>query len=156
MTTTAVTIDRPTEADYPEWRRLYQGYAEFYRVPMDDAIARRLWGWLHDPGHVVEAFLAREGGGGGGRRPVGLAHFRAMPRPLAANTLCFLDDLFVDPGARGRGVGRALLEAVRAEARRRGWAKVRWITAEDNATARALYDRCAAKTRWVTYEMDAS
>ncbi len=37
----SVTIDRPREADYPEWRRLYQGYADFYRVPMDDGIARR-------------------------------------------------------------------------------------------------------------------
>lgn len=149
--TTAVTIDRPREADYPEWRRLYQGYAEFYRVPMDDAIARRLWGWLHDPDHVMEAFVARDEGG----RPIGLAHFRAMPRPLAAGYLGFLDDLFVAPAARGGEVGRALLEAVRAEARRRGWPRVRWITAETNYRARGLYDRCATRTHWVTYEMEA-
>ena len=146
-----VTVDRPRPEDWGAWRRLYQGYADFYRVPMDDAIAGRLWGWIHDPAHAVEAFVARDAAG----VPVGLAHFRAMPRPLAGSEIGFLDDLFVDPAHRGGGVGEALMSAVAAEAARRGWAKVRWITAEDNARARALYDRVATRTAWVTYEMPA-
>ena len=146
----SVTIDRPREADYPEWRRLYQGYADFYRVPMDDVMARRLWGWLLDPDHVMEAFVARDAAG----KPVGLAHIREMPRPLAAGYVGFLDDLFVDPAARGGEAGRALLEAVRAEAKRRGWAKVRWLTADNNYRARGLYDQCATRTHWITYEME--
>ena len=144
-----VTIDRPRPDDWAAWRRLYQGYADFYRVPMDDAIAGTLWGWIHDPAHVVEAFVARDAAG----VPIGLAHFRAMPRPLDGTEIGFLDDLFVDPTHRGGRVGELLLRAVAEEAARRGWAKVRWITAEDNARARALYDRVAARTAWVTYEM---
>jgi GNAT superfamily N-acetyltransferase len=146
-----VTIDRPRPEDWAAWRRLYQGYAEFYRVPMDDTVAGTLWDWIHDPTHVVEAFVARDAAG----VPVGLAHFRAMPRPLGGNEIGFLDDLFVDPAQRGGRVGELLLRAVAEEAARRGWAKVRWITAEDNARARALYDRVAARTVWVTYEMPA-
>ena len=150
--TAAVTVDRPRPGDRAAWRRLYQGYAEFYRVPMDDEIAGRVWAWIRDPAHPVEALVARDASG----VPVGLAHFRVMPRPLGGNEICFLDDLFVDPESRGGGIGEALLRAVAAEAARRGWGKVRWITAEDNAPARALYDRVAGRTAWVTYEMPAT
>jgi GNAT superfamily N-acetyltransferase len=149
---TAVTIDRPRPGDRSAWRRLYQGYADFYRVPMDDATAGRLWAWINDPAHPVEAFIARDAEG----TPVGLAHYRAMPRPLGGNEIGFLDDLFVDPAHRGGAVARLLLEAVAAEAARRGWAKVRWITADDNYRARTLYDRVATRTMWITYEMPAA
>lgn len=148
----SVTVDHPTPGDQPRWRELYQGYAEHYRVPMDDATLGRLWAWINDPAHPVEAFLARGGEG----VAVGLAHYRAMPRPLGANEICFLDDLFVDPAVRGGRAGEALLRAVAEESWRRGWGKVRWITADDNYRARTLYDRVAARTMWVTYEMPAA
>ena len=112
----------------------------------------RLWAWIHDPAHVIEAFLARDEAG----TPVGLAHFRPMPRPLAGAEIGFLDDLFVDPAYRGGKVARLLLDAVAAEAARRGWAKVRWLTADDNYRARSLYDRLATRTMWITYEMSAA
>lgn len=149
----AVVIDRPREGDRAAWLGLYRGYAAFYGVPMDEAIAGRTWGWIRDPAHPLEAFVARDAAGA---PPVGLAHFRAMPRPLAGAEICFLDDLFVDPARRGGRIGERLLAAVAEEAGRRGWGKVRWITAEDNARARALYDRVAARTAWVTYEMPAA
>jgi GNAT superfamily N-acetyltransferase len=145
-------IDRPRPEDRAAWRQLYGGYADFYGVPMDDEIAGRLWGWLHDPAHPVEGLLARQGDG----IPVGLAHYRGMPRPLGGCTIGFLDDLFVMPEARGQGIARALIQAVGRDAATRGWAKLRWITAEDNATARALYDQIAMRTAWVTYEMSTA
>jgi len=54
-----VTIGRPTDEDRPGWRRLFGLYAEFYRMPMDDAIAGRVWGWLHDPSHPVKGSIAK-------------------------------------------------------------------------------------------------
>ena len=65
----------------------------------------------------------------------------------------FLDDLFVAPDARGRGVVEALYESLGDLARERGWPFVRWMTAEDNDRARAVYDRVSEKTGWVTYQM---
>ena len=65
----------------------------------------------------------------------------------------FLDDLFVDPPARGSGAAHALIEAVEAVARARGWLTVRWITADDNYRARGLYDKLATRTMWVTYDL---
>jgi GNAT superfamily N-acetyltransferase len=108
----------------------------------------RVWSWLMDPGHEVDGLVA-EGKGG----LVGLAHFRPFARPLSATTGGFLDDLFVDPAARGAGAAAALIEAVAEEGRRRGWSVVRWLTAHDNAPARALYDRVAARTPFVAYDL---
>ena len=72
---------------------------------------------------------------------------------LKSSTGGFLDDLFVDPEARGSGAAAALIRAVADEGRARGWTVIRWITAEDNYRARGLYDRLAEKTRWATYDL---
>ena len=57
------------------------------------------------------------------------------------NTRFLMDGLCVDAAARGRGVGSALLEAVYAEARHRGYEQVRLDVVEANDRARALYLR---------------
>lgn len=145
-----ITIAPPRAEDYPDWRRLYEGYATFYKMPMNDEIAQRVWSWLLDPHHVLEALLVRNGKG----RVVGLAHFRAMPRPLSGTTAGFLDDLFVEPGLRGQRVADRLLEAMAAVARQRGWTLIRWLTADNNYRARGVYDRLAKRTMWITYQMD--
>jgi ribosomal protein S18 acetylase RimI-like enzyme len=139
-----VPIDTGVEA---EWRRLFRAYGEFYGRTLDDARLDVVWSWLHDPAHEVEGLLAVDG-----ERVVGFAHFRRMPSPLRAEDLGFLDDLFVDPEARGRRIGEALLDELADIARQRGWPVIRWITADDNYRARALYDRMARKTMWNLYE----
>lgn len=144
-----VKIARPELGHRPAWDRLYAGYAEFYQVPQTPAMRDRVWGWIHDPGHELEAFVALDTAGG----PIGLAHFRPFVRPLSATTGGFLDDLFVEPAARGSGAASALIMAVAEEGRRRGWSVIRWITAEDNYRARAVYDRLACRTGWVTYDL---
>jgi|SRR5581483_10726096 len=146
--TPSVTIDRPRAVDRARWAALYQGYAQFYRVEMTSERLETVWRWINDPTHEVEALLARSGGS-----VLGLAHFRPFARPLRGETGMFLDDLFVDAQARGRGVGAALLQAVKQEAQRRGCTMVRWITADDNYRARTLYDQHAVRTTWITYDM---
>ena len=131
------------------WEALYAGYAAFYRVEQTPAMRATVWGWLHDPAHEVEGLVALGAAG----QPVGLAHFRPFARPLAASTGGFLDDLFVSPEARGSGAAQALIRGVAERGRARGWTVLRWITAEDNYRGRAVYDRVAEKTRWLTYEI---
>ncbi|MCP8940148.1 GNAT family N-acetyltransferase [Alsobacter sp. SYSU M60028] len=141
---------RPIEAaDREAWERLYAGYAAFYRVEQTPEMRARVWSWIADPAHEVEGVVAVDASGA----PVGLAHFRRFARPLSASTGGFLDDLFVDPAARGLGAADTLLAWLRDEGRRRGWSVIRWITAEDNYRARAVYDRLAARTPWVTYDI---
>ncbi|WP_191083716.1 GNAT family N-acetyltransferase [Roseococcus microcysteis] len=141
-----VPLDTRHRAD---WERLYAGYAEFYKVTQTPEMREKVWGWIHDPAHEVNAVVAEDEAG----RAVGLAHYRAFARPLSASTGCFLDDLFVDPSQRGKRVADALLEHLRGLAREKGWSTVRWITADDNYRGRGVYDRLAKRTWWITYDM---
>jgi GNAT superfamily N-acetyltransferase len=141
-----IPIEQRHRAD---WDKLYAGYAEFYRVTQTPEMRDRVWSWIHDPAHETNGLVAEDTEG----RAVGLAHYRAFARPLSATTGGYLDDLFVDPQMRGKRVADALIEAIAEEGRRRGWSVIRWITAEDNHRARAVYDRVAKLTPWRTYDI---
>lgn len=145
---TDIEIRPPQDSDRPAWEALYAGYAEFYGVAQTPEMRARVWGWITDPAHELEARIALRGG-----VAVGLAHFRPFARPLSASTGGFLDDLFVAPEARGSGAAEALIRDLESLGRARGWSVLRWITAADNARARALYDRLARHTAWQTYDI---
>ena len=144
-----IRVVRPEQQHRSAWEELYAGYAEFYRTQQTPAMRERVWNWLHDETEEIEGLLALNQDG----KPVGLAHFREFSRPLSATKGGFLDDLFVSPAARGSSAARLLLLALRAEAHRRGWSVIRWITADDNYRARGLYDQLAVRTSWLTYDM---
>lgn len=144
----SLTLTTPQDADRDDWARLYRGYAEYYGMPMGEATLETVWGWLQE-GDALQGRLARNAAG----EAVGLMHFRAMPSPLRGATVGFLDDLYVDPAHRGSGAVDEMLAALGEEARRRSWPFVRWITREENYRARGVYDRCAERTDWVTYQL---
>lgn len=146
---TSFTVEPPRPEDAARWRELYRGYADFYREPVTDAQLDLVWSWLSDPNHDVKGLLVRDATG----TAVGLAHYRPYFRPLAAAVAGHLDDLFIEPSARGTGAVDALLDALRTIARKRGWSKIRWITADDNHRARSKYDQVAERTMWVIYDM---
>jgi GNAT superfamily N-acetyltransferase len=83
--------------------------------------------------------------------PIGLAHVLLHRSTWSPTWYCYLEDLFVDPAQRKRGVGRALIEAVYREADARGCTRTYWVTQESNAVARALYDRVATRAPFVQY-----
>ncbi len=143
-------VDGLREGDHEAWLRLHRGYLEFYEVSDPDHVSSAVWAWLRDPLHELECLVARPQAGAS---PVGLAHYRPFPRPLAGTTACFLDDLFVDPKARGTGAVDALLAALQQQCRDRGWSQVRWITRAGNTRARSAYDRLAVQTDLVTYDL---
>jgi GNAT superfamily N-acetyltransferase len=151
MTNPRVTVRDLADRDFGEWADLFRGYREFYRLDPDEDVITRVWSWLRDPSAAVDAFVAELDG-----RLVGIAHYRRFLRPSAGSTGLYLDDLFTHPGARGGGVGRALIERLSALAAAEDLSVVRWITAEDNRTARRLYDSVAVATPWVTYDLTPS
>ncbi len=144
---TDVTIRRVMDDDFQEWATLFTAYRDFYRLIPDPDVVDRVWGWLIDHDHEVNAFVAEVEG-----RLVGFAHYRPFSRPSTGTVGLYLDDLFASPDVRGTGVGRALVEKVTAAAERDGRGVVRWITADDNTRARRLYDGLAQATHWVTYD----
>lgn len=144
----AVTTRPIAEGDHADWEALFQGYADFYKVDQSQQMRDTVWEWLHDSAALACGIVAEENG-----KIVGFTHYRPFTSTLKACTNGFLDDLFVSPDARGSGAAAALIEAVCAEGRKRGWKTIRWITADDNYRARGLYDRVATKTPWVTYDI---
>jgi GNAT superfamily N-acetyltransferase len=96
--------------------------------------------------------VAEERGEGSGEtRLVGLVHHVFHPNLWRPEGVCYLQDLFTAPEARGRGVGRALIEAVYAAADAAGVPAVHWLTAEDNHAARMLYDRVGMRSPFIRY-----
>jgi ribosomal protein S18 acetylase RimI-like enzyme len=81
-------------------------------------------------------------------------HWFAHPATWSKTGYTYLEDLYVDPSARGGGVGRALIAHVADAARADGSDKLYWLTAETNATARALYDRVAERSGFIHYQID--
>jgi GNAT superfamily N-acetyltransferase len=141
---------RPIEAsDRERWAELFRGYREFYGLAAhNEAVVDRVWGWLMNDANEVNAFVADRGG-----ELVGIAHYRRFSRPSNGTVGIYLDDLFTAPDARGHGIGRALIAALRSLASDEGRSVVRWMTAEGNTTARRLYDSVATLSPFVTYDL---
>ncbi len=138
---------RPDE--YDTWRDLFGRYCVFYETDCPDEKAEEVWSWLHDAGHPEEGrFLCS------GDQVVGLLHFRAAPLTLIGGDVGFIDDLFIDPAARGERAGEFVADEMRVIARERGWPSLQWLTADNNYRGRTLYDRIGKRTMWITYEMD--
>ena len=134
--------------DKDQWKKLYRGYADFYKAEINDKILQTVWGWLNDNKHELQGIAYEVD-----NKIVALAHFRRMPRPLKGHDICFLDDLFVDPQHRGQKIGEKLINRIREISKSRGWSLVRWITRDDNLRAKSLYNRISEKTNWDVYEL---
>jgi ribosomal protein S18 acetylase RimI-like enzyme len=141
-----VRIRPATSSDFDNWSRLWQGYLDFYRAQVSPATVLRTWQRLLDPAEPVHAILAVVDGAS-----VGLAHVIDYPNCWTAENDVYLQDLFVDPCARGHGIGRALIEHVYADAAVRGCTRVWWLTRETNVRAMRLYGQVAERTGFVQY-----
>ncbi|MDH5354424.1 MAG: GNAT family N-acetyltransferase [Gammaproteobacteria bacterium] len=144
-----IFVNPPKAEDRLQWESLYYGYAEFYKVPMNKDILETVWSWIQDEDYPFFGLLAKDESG----NALGFMHCREMPSPLRGAMVGFLDDLFVKPEARGQGIVEILYESLNQLASEQGWPFTRWITADNNYRGRAVYDRLADKTHWVTYQM---
>lgn len=136
---------RPEDA--ADWRRLWTGYLEFYKTAVPEEVyATTFSRLLGDDPQDFNGFLALVGG-----RPMGLVHFLFHRHCWKIENVCYLQDLYVDPQARGTGLGRKLIEAVYAAADANGTPAVYWLTQDFNTTGRQLYDRIAQVTPFIRY-----
>ncbi len=140
-----------TPEDEAAWRALWAGYLDFYEVTLTPDITARTWARLMDPGAPMKARLACRNG-----RVLGFAVYLHHPSSWIMGEDCYLEDLYVDPAARGHGVGRALIADLALLARARGWHWLYWHTKETNARARALYDSFVPADGHIRYRMALS
>ena len=141
-----IEIRRLEPADRERWEELFRAYIAFYERELGQAAYDRAWREFDSDArlHALGAWL--DG------RLVGITHFLVHPSTSEPD-LCYLEDLFTDPAVRGRGVARALIEAVREWAREHGCGSVYWQTHETNAVARRLYDDVARNEGYIVYTL---
>ncbi len=147
----ASVIVRPIEpSDRKAWASLWDGYNAFYgrsgATALPQAITEVTWNRFFDAYEPVHALVAESEG-----KLVGLVHYLFHRSTTLIGSTCYLQDLFTDPAQRGQGVGRALIEAVYAQARAGGAERVYWLTQTGNSTARRLYDQVADESGFVVY-----
>jgi GNAT superfamily N-acetyltransferase len=137
-------------ADFPRWLPLWQGYNAFYgrsgATALPDHITQATWTRFFDAYEPVHAMVAEHDG-----RLVGLVHYLFHRSTISIAPTCYLQDLFTDQTTRGKGVGRALINAVYEQAKLAGLTRVYWLTHETNSTAMKLYDQVAERSGFVVY-----
>ena len=141
-----VEIRAVGDNDFDRWLPLWKGYQHFYEVDIPEAATLTTWARFLDPVEPMHAALAMVG-----ERAFGLAHWIYHRSTWTTGDYCYLQDLFLEAGARGFGVGRALIEHVTEDARRHGAPRVHWSTHETNQDAMQLYDRVADRSGFIQY-----
>jgi GNAT superfamily N-acetyltransferase len=132
-----MTIEvRPAQAsDKDRWLVLWQGYLDFYKTSLTSHQSELTWSRIMDPNFNMKCAVAVQDG-----QIIGFTTYNLQNSTWSENGHCYLEDLFVDPAVRGGGVGRALIDYVKAYAIENKCSRLYWNTDEDNATARKLYD----------------
>ena len=133
-------------ADHAAWLPLWQAYQRFYNAEIPAATSAVTWQRFLDPAEPMHAALAWRDGAA-----VGLVHWIFHRSCWTVGDYCYLQDLYVAEGRRGGGIGRALIEHVRAQAVAAGASRVHWLTQETNYAGRQLYDRLAERSGFIQY-----
>ena len=144
-----VTIRPVGDADRGRWEEMFQAYAEFYKTSVPEGGFDAVWSWIFDVNEDFWCDLAVDGDG----RIVGFTQYQLMHRSLSGGKVCYLSDLYVEPGTRGGGIGRALIDHVIDVARAKGLSNVRWLTQEFNYAGRRLYDSYVSKSDFILYSL---
>ncbi|MFT6023760.1 MAG: GNAT superfamily N-acetyltransferase [Ascidiaceihabitans sp.] len=135
------------ESDQDSWAALWTAYLAFYKtsVPAQtfDVYFQRLLG--NDPQDFNCIVAVKDG------QLVGFTHYLFHRHGWKVENTCYLQDLYANHDVRGLGIGRALIEAVYAAADTAGAPSVYWLTQDDNAEARKLYDRIGTLTNFIKY-----
>ena len=145
-----LSIRPVSRRDYDQWLPLWDGYNAFYgrsgATALSQEITAMTWARFFDAYEPVHALVAESGG-----ELLALAHYLFHRSTTAIEPVCYLQDLFTGEAARGKGVGRALINRIYEQARLAGSPRVYWQTHETNLTAMRLYDKIAERSGFVVY-----
>ena len=147
------TVRFAARGDFSRWLPLWDGYNAFYgrsgTTALPDEITQVTWARFFDAYEPVSAMVAEDEG-----QLVGFVHYIFHRSTISIAPTCYLQDLFTRESTRGRGIGRALINAVYEQATLAGVPRVYWQTHESNSTAMKLYDRVAKRSGFVVYRKD--
>jgi GNAT superfamily N-acetyltransferase len=140
-------IRDPSAQDEAAWRRLWSAYNAFYNMTLPDIVTQQTWQRILDPHSAIFARLAEDHG-----EVIGFSVSVLHEGTWTAEPICYLEDLFVEPGSRRQGAGRLLIQDLVDRAQTRRWSRLYWHTRADNP-ARALYDQFATADDFVRYRL---
>lgn len=145
-----ITIRAAVKDDFPRWAKLWDGYNAFYgrggKTALSPEVTQMTWSRFFDAYEPMHALVAE-----GEASLLGIAHFLFHRSTIQIAPVCYLQDLFTVEQARGKGVGRALIEAVYRQAAAAGSPRVYWQTHETNAVAMHLYNKVAERSGFIVY-----
>ena len=136
-------------ADEARWRTLWAHYLAFYGVSIAPEVTDLTWRRVFDPASAIFMRVADLEG-----KLMGFALCLTHEGTWTQALDCYLEDLFVDAAARGKGVGKALLDDLVALSRDKGWTRLYWHTDESNTTARKLYDQYVESDGHIRYRIN--
>ena len=143
-----VSVRPIKDSDRQIWNQLWRGYIEFYKASIPEEQYELTWQRLLDPNYNEHGFVALLDG-----KVEGITHYSFQNSTWAPKNYCYLEDLFVNPEIRGKGLGRALIDAVKEEAKNAGSSRLYWNTDRTNETARKLYDSYGPESGKVQYRI---
>jgi GNAT superfamily N-acetyltransferase len=141
-----VIIRKAEATDEARWRKLWAGYVAFYRAAVSEEVTTASWQRILDPASPIAALVAEQDG-----VVIGICNYVFHESTWDTRPICYLQDLFVDPQARGGGAARKLILACEDAARARGAFRLYWQTQEYNAPARSLYDTITPRSSFIVY-----
>jgi GNAT superfamily N-acetyltransferase len=141
-----LTVRPVVPADFPKWAPLWEGYNRFYKRVIPAEVTQMTWVRFFDAYEPMRSMVAEQDG-----KLVGMVNYLFHRNTAMIAPVCYLQDLYTDETIRGKGIGRALIEAVYAAAKAAGSPRVYWMTHETNLTAMKLYDKVAERSGFVQY-----
>ncbi len=146
----SIVVHALSAGDQANWRQLWTEYLEFYETEVSEAVYQSTFERLTCTDQpCFSGYLAFINGAA-----VGLVQSVYHPTLWQIGDVCYLHDLYTVPNARGKGVARTLIETVCREAAARGVDRVYWLTHENNAVARRLYDKVAVRSGLIEYSRE--
>jgi GNAT superfamily N-acetyltransferase len=136
--------------DFAQWKPLWDGYNAFYgrkdKTALPEPITKMTWSRFFDGYEPMHALVAEQAD-----QLLGLVHYLFHRSTISIGPNCYLQDLFTVEAARGKGIGRALIEEVYRCAIDAGCSRVYWNTHKTNLTAMKLYDKVAEESGFLQY-----
>lgn len=131
-----------------QWQALFVDYLAFYETTRDQSVIDETWRRILDLNEPMHSLLVFDE-----QVAIGMANFLYHRNFWQVADVCYLNDLYVHPDARGKHVGHSLIQACYEHAQSNGVTQIYWTTAHDNEAARALYDKIGTQTPFIKYKM---
>lgn len=135
-------------ADHDQWLPLWDSNNLGHR---DEAVTQETWRRILAEDEPVYGVCAEQNGD-----LLGITHYILHPTTGHLRPVCYVQDVYVRADQRRRGIARRLVEHVIRTGTQEQWARIYWLTPNDNESAKALYKNLGIKLDFAFYVLPVS